>query len=71
MKIEIGKYYLTKTESDYYSNWIVQPINKSFNTDEYLCFIIKGKDLPDARLDLPFRSHELIELSPVMKEIYE
>lgn len=71
MKIEIGKHYLTKTIGmGYYSDWIVQPIELTVK-DQFLCLAVVGKDLPNARLELPFWSHELFEISPVLKELYE
>jgi len=40
---------------------------------EYLCYVIKGgNDLTTfEKMNMPFYDHELIELSPVTKELYE
>jgi hypothetical protein len=70
MRIELGELYITKTSGGYYSDWNVRPMEIK-QKGEFLCRVIKGKDLPNEHFDLPFWSHELIELSPVLKELYE
>jgi hypothetical protein len=69
MKIELGMYYLTKTNGAYYSDWLVRTIDRHANGD-FICLIIKGKDIPSVALHLPFASHELCEISPVMQALY-
>jgi len=71
--IKLGNYYLTKTLTyDHYSGWIVMP-TKEKQKREYLCYVIKGgNDLTTfEKMNMPFYDHELIELSPVTKELYE
>jgi hypothetical protein len=69
--IKLGYYYLTKTlTDDHYSGFIVQP-TKEKQKGEYLCFVINAKDLTTfERMNMPFYDYELIELSPVIKELY-
>lgn len=69
MNIELGEIYITKTSGGYYSDWIVRPLEIK-QKGKFLCRVIKGKDLSND-YDLPFWSHELVALSPVLKELYE